>query len=87
MKKNVYCKPLVEVTHGLLIVVFPNTYLVTKIQKDSPHKVKLHDNYKYLINMVGEASYKFDSKDESCIVEEPPLHISTIRTWIHSFFC
>ena len=76
-----------KVTHVLLIVVFTNTYLVTNIKKDSPHKVKLHDNYKYLINMVGEASSKLDSKDESCIVEEPPLHISTIRTWIHSLFC
>jgi hypothetical protein len=29
--------------------------------KDSPHKVKLGDDYQYLIKGVGEASYKLDS--------------------------
>ena len=31
------------------------------IHKDSPHKVKLGDDYQYLIKGVGEASYKLDS--------------------------
>jgi hypothetical protein len=28
--------------------------------KDSPHKVKLGDDYKYMIKGVGESSYKLD---------------------------
>jgi hypothetical protein len=31
------------------------------IHKDSPHKVKLGDDYQYPIKGVGEASYKLDS--------------------------
>ena len=31
------------------------------IHKDSPHKVKLGDDYQYLIKGVGEASYKLNS--------------------------
>jgi hypothetical protein len=31
------------------------------IHKDSPHNVKLGDDYQYLIKGVGEASYKLDS--------------------------
>jgi hypothetical protein len=31
------------------------------VQKDSPHKVKLGDDYQYPIKGVGEASYKLDS--------------------------
>jgi hypothetical protein len=31
------------------------------VQKDSPHKVKLSDEYQYPIKGVGEASYKLDS--------------------------
>jgi hypothetical protein len=30
--------------------------------KDSPHKVKLGDDYQYLIKGLGEASYKLDSR-------------------------
>jgi hypothetical protein len=30
-------------------------------RKDSPHKVKLGDDYQYMIKVVGEASYKLDS--------------------------
>ena len=30
------------------------------VQKDSPHKVKLYDDYQYPIKGVGEASYKLD---------------------------
>jgi hypothetical protein len=29
--------------------------------KDSPHKVKLGDDYQYMIKGVGESSYKLDS--------------------------
>jgi hypothetical protein len=32
------------------------------VQKDSPHKVKLSDDYQYPIKGVGEASYKLDSR-------------------------
>ena len=32
----------------------------THMTKDSPHKVKLGDDYQYLIEGVGEASYKLD---------------------------
>jgi hypothetical protein len=31
--------------------------------KDSPHKVKLGDEYQYPIKGVGEASYKLDSRN------------------------
>jgi hypothetical protein len=31
------------------------------VQKDSPHKVKLSDDYQYPIKGVGEASYRLDS--------------------------
>jgi hypothetical protein len=31
------------------------------IHKDSPHKVKLGDDYRYPIKGVGEASYKLNS--------------------------
>jgi hypothetical protein len=31
------------------------------VHKDSPHKVKLGDDYKYPIKGVGEDSYKLDS--------------------------
>jgi hypothetical protein len=31
------------------------------VQKDSPHKVKLGDDYQYPIKGVGEASYKLNS--------------------------
>jgi hypothetical protein len=31
------------------------------VQKDSPHKVKLGDDYQYPIKGVGEASYRLDS--------------------------
>jgi hypothetical protein len=36
--------------------------LSSLIQKDSPHKVKLGDDYQYPIKGVGEASYKLDSR-------------------------
>jgi hypothetical protein len=32
------------------------------VQKDSPHKVKLSDDYQYPIKGVGEASYRLDSR-------------------------
>ena len=32
------------------------------VQKDSPHKVKLGDDYQYPIKGVGETSYKLDSR-------------------------
>jgi hypothetical protein len=32
------------------------------VQKDSPHKVKLGDEYQYPIKGVGEVSYRLDSK-------------------------
>jgi hypothetical protein len=32
------------------------------VQKDSPHKVKLDDDYQYPIKGVGEASYRSDSE-------------------------
>ena len=32
------------------------------VPKDSPHKVKLGDNYQYPIKGMGEASYKMDSR-------------------------
>jgi hypothetical protein len=34
------------------------------IHEDSPHNVKLGDDYQYSIKGVGEASYKLDSKKE-----------------------
>ena len=40
------------------------------VQKDSPHKVKLGDDYQYPIKGVGEASYKLDS--------EKPLKIKDV---------
>jgi hypothetical protein len=36
------------------------------VQKDSPHKVKLGDDYQYPIKGVGEASYKLDSGKPIC---------------------
>jgi hypothetical protein len=33
------------------------------VQKDSPHKVKLSDDYQYPIKGVGEASYRLDSRN------------------------
>jgi hypothetical protein len=32
------------------------------VKKDSPHKVKLGDDYQYPIKGVGESSYRFDSR-------------------------
>jgi hypothetical protein len=40
------------------------------VQKDSPHKVKLSDDYQYPIKGVGETSYKLDS--------EKPLKIKNV---------
>jgi hypothetical protein len=40
------------------------------VHKDSPHKVKLSDNYQYPIKGVGETSYKVDS--------EKPLKIKDV---------
>ena len=37
-----------------------NDSLSCLIQKDSPHKVKLGDDYQYPIKGMGEASYKLD---------------------------
>jgi hypothetical protein len=36
--------------------------LLDMVHKDSPHKVKLDDDYQYHIKGVGETSYKLDSK-------------------------
>ncbi len=36
--------------------------LANLVQKDSPHKMKLGDDYQYPIKEMGEASYKLDSK-------------------------
>ena len=35
--------------------------LTNLVQKDSPHKVNIGDDYQYPIKGVGEASYKLDS--------------------------
>ena len=35
---------------------------VNLFEHDSPHKVKLGDDYQYPIKRSGEASYKIDSK-------------------------
>jgi hypothetical protein len=37
-------------------------YSLSNLIKDSPHKVKLGDDYQYPINGVGEASFKLDSR-------------------------
>ena len=37
-------------------------YLSTLIERESHQKVKLGDDYQYLIKGVGEASYKFESR-------------------------
>ena len=37
-------------------------YLTNLVQKYSPHKVKLDDDYQYPIKGAREASYKLDSK-------------------------
>jgi hypothetical protein len=62
--------------------------LSNMVRKDSPHKVKLGDDYQYPIKGVGETSYKLDSRKPLKIKyvlyvprfeEESPFYLSIGR--------
>ena len=70
-------------------------FLIELVEKESHQKVKLGDDYQYLIKGVGEASYKLESgkktKDEGCFVraqfkEESSLHFRVREERVQSCF-
>ena len=69
---------------------------VNMSEHESPHKVKLGDDYQYPIKGSGEASYKIDSDKifeyERCVIcsrieEESSLHLCTICKGNESCIC
>ena len=52
-------------------------YLSTLIERESHQKVKLGDDYQYLIKGVGEVSYKLES--EKLLVMKDTLYVPSLK--------